>query len=220
MANILASVIVDQAEEILQDSSNTRWSSNELLAWLNQGQRVIVREKPDAYNEIVSKLLSAGLWQTLPDGAIVLIDAFCNMGTTGTTRGAPVTVVDRKWMDTSLPTWTTETASTTVKHVIYDPIRAPKRFLVYPASPGTNYIEILVASNPTAVASVSNSITLGDEYADALLDYILFRAFSRDADYVINAERAIAHYTAFMTTIGKLDQMEMLVNAKRGQGGK
>jgi hypothetical protein len=219
MANILASAIVDQAEEILQDSSNTRWTQAELLAWLNQGMRVIVKEKPDANPSVSSVLLASGLWQTLPTGGIILLDAFCNMGTTGTTRGAPVTVVDRRWMDTSLPTWTTETASTTVKHVVYDPKTTPKKFMVYPQSPGTNYLEIVVATMPTSIA-IDASITLGDEHADTLLDYILFRAFSRDADYVQNAERAIAHYQSFLTSLGKLDQMELLINAKRGQGGK
>lgn len=44
----LAQAVVDQVEVLLQDPSNTRWSTTELLNYLSEGQRLIVNYKPDA----------------------------------------------------------------------------------------------------------------------------------------------------------------------------
>jgi hypothetical protein len=44
----VAQAIVDQVEVLLQDPSNTRWSTSELLTYLSEGQRLIVNYKPDA----------------------------------------------------------------------------------------------------------------------------------------------------------------------------
>ena len=38
----VAQAIVDQVEVLLQDPSNTRWSTSELLNYLSEGQRLIV----------------------------------------------------------------------------------------------------------------------------------------------------------------------------------
>lgn len=213
-----AQSIIDQAELILMDSSNTHWGEDELLAWLNYGQKVIVREKPDANTVKEAVNLSSGIWQTLPADRLFLIDVTDNMGTDGSTRGSPITVVDRKWIDTALPTWTTEDAATTVKNVVYDPKTQPKAYAVYPQSDGTNYIEIVCSSIPSDVAAIGNNINLDDEYAEALMDYILARAFSKDADYVENAQRAQQHWSYFLMAIGKMDMNELDLNPKRGQG--
>jgi len=217
MANILASAIVNQAEEILLDSGNDKWSAAELLAWLNMGQRAIVREDPTAYTTRQAVLIASGLWQSLPTAAMLLMGVTMNMGTTGTTPGVPVTLVERKWMDAVLPTWTTTTASATTEHVIYDPAQHPTEFMVYPKGTGTGYIEIITSDRPADII-ISASILVADEYAEALLDYTLFRAFSRDADYVENAQRAIAHWQNFALVIGKLDQVGSANEAKKGQG--
>jgi hypothetical protein len=40
--------IVDRAETILQDTTNTRWPATELIDWLNAGQVEIALLKPEA----------------------------------------------------------------------------------------------------------------------------------------------------------------------------
>ena len=217
MANILASVIIDQAEQILMDSSNDKYSAADLLGWLNMGQRAIVREKPTAYPVRAAVSTTAGLWSTLPAASFLLLGVTMNMGTTGTTPGAPITLVERKWIDAVLPTWTTVTASTTTEHVIYDPDVNPLEFSVYPQATGTAKIEIITADRPADIL-ITASILIGDEYAEALLDYVLFRAFSRDADYVENSQRAIAHWQNYLMVVGKLDEKTMENVAKKGQG--
>lgn len=63
----------------------------------------------------------------------------------------------------------------------------------------------------TAQASfiVPQMISLDDIYASALLDYILYRAYSKDADLTPSApQRAVGHYQAFMQTITGKEQSE------------
>lgn len=212
--------IVNKCEILLMDESNTHWSENELLEYLNEGMRAVVREKPDANPNTASALMASGFWQSLPSGSILLLDVTHNMGITpGSTRGTPVTIVERKWLDMAIPTWTTDTASATAKHIIYDPKSNPKKFMVYPQGNGAGYIELVTAVLPTAIAIGAN-IGLGDEYADILIDYIMFRALSKNADYVKSAERAMAHYNNFLMQLGKLEQVELLTRPKWGQGGK
>jgi hypothetical protein len=218
MANILASAIIDQAEEILQDTSNDKWSAADLLGWLNMGQRAIVREKPTTYVVRTALALTSGLYTSLPAAAFLLLGVSMNLGLTpGITPGVPITLVERKWMDATLPSWTSATASATTEHVIYDPDVNPLEFSVYPQSTGTGFIEVVTANRPADILS-SASILVGDEYAEALLDYVLFRAFSRDADYVENSQRAVAHWQSFLMVVGKLDQKTLENIAKKGQG--
>lgn len=217
MANILASAIIDQAEEILQDSSNDRWDAADLLGWLNMGQRAVVREKPTTYAVRSSVALTAGLYTSLPTAAFLLLGVTMNMGVGGATPGAPITLVERKWIDAALPTWPTVAANAVTEHVIYDPDVNPLEFSVYPKATGTASIEVITANRPADIL-ISASILVGDEYAEALLDYVLFRAFSKDADYVENSQRAIAHWQNFLMVVGKLDQKTLENIAKKGQG--
>jgi hypothetical protein len=49
---------------------------------------------------------------------------------------------------------------------------------------------------------VSGNISLPDIYGNALGDYVLYRAYTKDSEYAGNAQRAVAHYTAFANALG------------------
>lgn len=203
MGTILASAIVDKAEIILRDSTNVQWTAAELLGWLNDGQRDVVVVKPDANALTATVLLAAGTRQTLGSGstagAIMLLKVIRNMGTTGTTAGNATRLVAGETLDAQRPGWHGDSPSATVKNVIFDP-RSPKQFYVYPPGTGTGYVELLYSAVPTAVASLATAISLDDTYANALLDYILYRAYM--SPYVGNLERSTAHFAAFQASLG------------------
>lgn len=209
-----AQSIIDKAEILLQDESNDRWDEADLLIWLNEGVRELTKEKPDANPVIETVQLSQGSVQSLPSTAIQLIDVNCNMGTDGTTVGDTIAVVDRKFMDVFDPSWRATAASTTVTHVIYDTKRVPKKFWVYPKSPGTNYIEIITGKLPADVA-IDAQIALDAEYDSAVMHYVLFMAHSYDAEYTGSGELAQAHYSAFLNALGMRDALEDRINPKR-----
>ena len=76
MGTIKSSTLLNKAQTILQDATETRWPITELLGWLNDGQREIVLLKPDANTSSGPESLGAGIKQTLPTGGILFIDIF------------------------------------------------------------------------------------------------------------------------------------------------
>jgi hypothetical protein len=209
MPTIVGSSILDRASIILQDTTNIRWPSDELLGWLNDGQREIVLRKPDAYTKSSSVVLTASeTKQSIPSDGIQLIDIVRNMGT-GASPGRAITRTERYILDGQRPNWNTETGSATVKHYMFDE-RNPKTFYVYPpqaVAPG--YIELVYSAAPADLATSASTLTLDDIYASALLDYVLYRAYSKDADIAPSApQRAIGHYQAFTQSVIGKEQAE------------
>lgn len=221
MPTILASAILNKVAVILQDTTNLRWPSTELLDWLNDAQREIALIKPDASVSTKSILLSAGTKQNLGSGttgdAIMLLKVIRNMGTSGTTAGNAIRAVSGEILDAQQPAWHTTTATTSVTHIIYDP-RNPKQFYVYPPNTGTGYVEVMYSSTPATVASTSSTITVDDVFANAMVDYILYRAYSKDVEYAGNAERALKHYQAFANSLGANSNNIVQTNTNLEQG--
>ena len=90
---------MDEAENLLQDSSNVRWTETELLQGVNTGCIAVCSFKPDAYVVSESVALVEGIVQSLPVSGHFLQDVICNMGTDGSTFGKAVTLIDRKILD-------------------------------------------------------------------------------------------------------------------------
>jgi len=202
MAIAVNDIVANVRDVLLDtDSDNYRWSSDELIGFLNEGSKMVVINKSDANTVFATVQLSSGTEQDLPTGGIQLIDVVCNMGTTGTTPGRTCPIVDKRKIDTSTPTWHSDTAAIVVKNVVYDKNQKNK-FYVYPQSNGTNYIRIVHSAIPTIV-SAGDNIVISDVYETALFDWILFRAFLKDSDISPSAaQRASFHLSSFSTAVG------------------
>ena len=223
MGLILASTIATRAGVLLQDVNNDRWTLSEHLTAINDGQQAICLLKPDAYIVNVSYQLAAGTKQNIPDGTadykdpddctieagIQLIDVVRNMGTTGTVPGNVITLVDMEQLDISFPGWHVETADATVVHYMFRETD-PKRFYVYPQQPAASmgWIEIVMGAQPPNIALIGDPIVLDDIYFLPLLDYVMFRAFMRDADFAANAELAKLYYGNFISALVGKDTRE------------
>jgi len=214
MSTITAQEIVDRAGVILQDTTNVRWPEPELLDWLNDGQREIVLLNPSAHADNESVQLDAGTKQSFDSLAsnnnnsgtnigagIRLIDVVRNMGTDGATEGRTCTVIERKILDYQRPDWHKDPTSAEATHFMHDE-RDPKTFYVFPPQPSATpgYVEVLYSSAPAAV-QLADTIALDDVYANALLDYVLYRAYSKDADFG-SVDMAQARYQSFTASIG------------------
>jgi hypothetical protein len=197
MPTILASDIIGKAAILLQDTTNVRWPQAELLGWLNDGQREIVVARPDQTAKYATISMVAGTRQSLPTDGSELLRVTRNMGTSGTVPGTAVRKVPHDLLDSQLPGWHSSAPAATIKHYTYEP-RAPRSFYVYPPSDGTSQLEILYACPPTAIATVGGLITIDDIYANALLDYVAFRAYSKDLEEAGNSERAALHRKMFV----------------------
>lgn len=201
---ILVSTLMTRLDDVLHDVGGVRWPNTERLRWLNDGQREIVMNKPNAGSVIGNITLAAGTKQSLPAGGIQLLDVIRNMGT-GSTPGRTISFVDRKDMDRQLPDWHSSTANVTVKHYMFDD-RSPSNFYTYPPVPASPVVKVeAVYSVAPTDCTANGNINLADIYANALQDYVLYRCFTKDAEVPGQAARAVAHYQSFAMAIGIKD---------------
>ena len=208
--------IVRRAEKILNDEGAVRWTRLELQDWINDAYKEIVLLRPDANSQTATVTLAAGTRQKLSDAgtinlptALRVLDVIRNMAATSNKRA--VRFVDRRVLDDQLSGWHAETQSVNVVHWMFD-IRTPKEFLVYPPATALAQIELAYSSVPTAHALGASAldpagndatvINLDDIYANVILDYLLYRAYSKDAEYAANGQRAINHINSFNASLG------------------
>jgi hypothetical protein len=194
MPSIVTDDIIRDVSIILQDAINTRWTKSELLGWLNGGQREIAIHKPNVCVKNVEVTLVAGTKQAAPVDCNSIIDIPRN------TQGYAIRITNRDSLDAQMPDWHLQSkASSRVMNYCYSDDN-PKIFYVYPASPGGNKVDISYCSNPATVA-LGDAIAISDIYASALLDYIAYRAYSKDSEYAQNAQSAKNHYQAFLLAV-------------------
>lgn len=214
---VLASDIITRAQTIVQDTTGVRWPSSELLQWLNDGQREVVNIKPSAtaFNTVVN--LQPGTLQQIGAGNLSLLRVIRNLKTPVTTprigtravRMVSLAVMDAQnphWHDPAVFPYTKE-----VKHCCFDDVD-PTTFYVFPGNDGSGAMEVTMSRMPDDITAANLPITLPDIYRNPLLDYVLFRAYLKDADQVANAERSANHYQLFAGSIAAKVTNESTVN--------
>lgn len=193
--------IIERAQAQLQDAAGVRWPATELLGWLNDGQREVVILKPNSHVKNIAVRLASGTKQSLPTDGVQLIDVVRNMGADGNTPGRAIRIVMREILDAQVPNWHIATAAVEVKHYVYS-LLDPKNFYVYPPQPAANqgYVEMVYGAAP-ADATLNGPITLDDIYQNVLVDYILYRAYSKDTEYAADQNRAATHQNAYIAAL-------------------
>ena len=200
-----AKTIIDKASVLLDDLKATHWPDSERLGWLNDGQLEMSILVPNSNTATVSKQLVAGAKQAAPSDSIRIIEFIRNMGADGVTPGNAIRQIERKALDRYLPNWSNDTPATAVVHVMYDAEDSNSVFYVWPPQTSVpQYIELIYSQIPAQIPNyeIGTKITVADYYANALLDYILYRALSKDSEYGNQDARAVAHYTMFANAIG------------------
>lgn len=201
MPTLQAKHTLDRAKLILQDTTGIRWATPELLGWFNDGQREVVIILPSANALTVPHILVAGTKQSIPADGNQLIKVVRNMGGDGNMPGRVVRKVPEEQLDATLPDWHMATPAASTLHYCFDE-RVPKTFYVYPPAIASQRLEIAYSASPAELAAETDIQVLDDVYANALLDYVLYRAYSKDAESTANAARAVAHRQAFEGALG------------------
>lgn len=197
MANVQVDDVLIRLRDLLLDADDVRWPLEEKLRYIADGVREVAFFKPDACAKTAVVQLVAGVRQTLPDDASSLLDVVRNMGTNRSTPGLAPRSVDRSALDAHVPGWHKSPPSQEVRHFMFDP-QDQKVFLVWPPQPDTNpgSLELVYAAVPAA-ASVGASLPLDSVWLPALLNYVMYRCWSKDAEHAANAQLAVAYYQAF-----------------------
>ena len=205
--SIAAQAIIRRVVETLQDTTSIRWPVAELVRYLNDGQREIIVHRPDAMVTNASLALIAGTKQSLPANGAKLIDVVRNSA--GNKRA--IRMCAREILDAQSPGWHNLSGVTEIVHFMFDP-RDPKVFYVYPpAAVSGAAVDLVYSALPTDIAepaagtdfaAVSGNISVPDIYSNALQDYVLYRAYTKDSQYAGNEARAQARYAAFANALG------------------
>lgn len=211
--------LLSRVQDILQDTTSVRWPEAELLRYINDGQREIVNYRPESSSKTANVQLVTGTKQTLPTEGLRLIKVTRNMSDAsgGASGKRAVRIVNVDILNTQEPDWNDPTVSgdaahsTVVKHYIFDE-DDPKNFYVYPGVAGNAYVEIVYSKSPTDLSSGSSTIDIDDIYANAIVDYVLFRAYQKDSEYAGNAQRSQTHYQLFVNCIAQGMQAQELLS--------
>ena len=210
MATVTAQNIISKVRIILQDPDAVRWDNDELLGWLNDAQREIVLLKPDANSKAQDLPLSVSgeTRFSIADEGISLIDIVRNK--TGNKRA--IRQINREVLDAQKQEWHNDSPSGEIKYFIFDD-RNPRSFLVFPPSNGAAVVETVISKSPSAIG-LTDVIELDDIYANVIADYVLYRAYSKDAEYAANGQRAMAAYASFAQSLGLKAQAETLAEPR------
>ncbi len=195
--------ITAKAAQTLQDEGKVHWTAAELVSHLNDGQREATLLMPSVSVENSAVMLAPSVTkQALPEGGFVLLDVTRNMGADGNTPGSVIRVCDKAQLDSARPDWHSDANSRgRIEGYVYDQ-NDPKTYYVFPKAPSTNWHVQLVRSVAPAQVESGDDIGLDDLYANALLHYILYRAYAKDAEVAQNAALANSYNQLFRTALG------------------
>lgn len=220
--------VMRSASITLQDSGTVRWIPTELLGYLNDGIREIVARKPNATTKTVTLTMAAGTLQELPEEYTILSDVTRNLTlghgeAGGPVGGGAVRPIERTILDAQIPGWQDATVMPFAKkvvHVIYDPTDL-RHFYVAPGNDGTGKVEAVVGFMPDPIATPANvlvvdeftgEVPVPDLYRNALVDFVLHRAFAKDGASAGAAQRSVAHLEKFTAALSSIGQAEAAVS--------
>lgn len=221
MATVTVDTILKRCNTLLNDKVWARWPKQELLDYYNDAVRAIVLLRPDANTVDLEFSCVAGTKQALPSDALRLIDVVRNA------NGRVIRFINRSALDDNYPDWHTGNTASYADSFTYDD-RDPKVFYLWPGVAANVVVSLVYSVAPQAKAlnSVENTMSpaiadLDDIYINPIIDFILYRAYSKDAEYVANSNRAAGHYQAFSQQLGdktSTDNSMAQIQASRSPG--
>lgn len=197
MATFTGTQIVARARFLSQDTDPAKYrdSDPDMLAWLNEATRALCELVPAESLSTEDLVLVAGAKQTIPARATALVDVVRNVD------GNAVTPTSRELLDVFTPGWQTMANASSIVHYIPS-AKNPKVFHTYPPATAGVELEVVLAVPPAEMAALTETIKVNDTYAAALINYVLFRLYSKDAEDAANAALAKGYYDAFRAASG------------------
>ncbi|OBU29321.1 hypothetical protein C0Z01_00505 [Photobacterium kishitanii] len=181
---ISVNTLLTQAATVLVDPLFVRWTKPELLYYLNEALSAVITYKPSAVVaraniEVVRNPVS------LPDDAHMLL----SIEQIGAVRGpfTPIETLDRFY-----PDWRTSQGQPKCWTKATDELTW---FWLYPAPDKPTLIKVQYSQLLTATEG--SDLRMAIIYSGMLLDFMLYRAFSKDAENASEAQKAATHYQTF-----------------------
>ncbi len=206
MSEIQSNEIIIKVNNLLNDPSFIRWTKQELLDYLNDGQRAVVIRRPDAFVEDEDEFVCvAGTKQKLPANALRLIDVPRNF------NGRAIRGPYDKNNLTNYPNWYSGANADEAELYVYDE-RNPHVFYLYQGVKAGVKVNVVYSKAPPVISIASNDtgalIALDDIYANAIAEWMMYRCYMKDAEYASDPNKSAAHLSAFRAQLGDKSQAD------------
>ena len=181
--------VIDEVRRVIHDEviASYRWTDAELIDYANAGVRQTVIFVPDANTiETIEDLLTSRVArQSLPAGGIQFIKVARNYADDGTTPQGPLRVVEKDALDTFEPTWEYVSAKADganyFEHYCHDARETDVYYLYPPPVEDNKQIALVYSAVPTIMTVVGDTIPLADEYINAIVQYMTYRALTKES---------------------------------------
>ena len=201
--------LIDEVRETIHDAVATfRWADAELIDYCNAGirQTVVLVPEANAVETIHDTGTPLVARQVLPSGGIKFIKAARNYADNGTTQQGPIRSAEKDALDTYEPDWefvtTKADGANYFDHYAHDP-REPKVFYLYPAPAAVNkMLAIVFSAVPTAHTAVGDTFSLDDEYINAVIQYMVFRALTKESRDTMPVQFRQEMWSNYLTALG------------------
>lgn len=204
MATTLKSVL-ENVVGMLEDDGLTTWTAQDLVRYVNDGQKDMVTRRPDLFTHSTDHALVAGWRQRIPADGIKLIDVHAN----AVDAHRACTQAKRSMLDAQLPRWRALAPVREVDHFMFDE-RDPAAFDVFPPAAVGAGLSIDYVRRPAAMAvpsagakldDITGDVSVPDEMSVALQHYVAFRCFAEGGEDG-NAQAAKNHISIYADTLG------------------
>lgn len=186
--------IVSDVTKLLHDAGNIRWTTPDIISWINAGQRAVVRRIPAAFARTKIIELDEGTLQAIPSDGIAFIKAIVNVSAADKALSAP-RFIPHMMLDVEDPNWHAADTNKITKTYTFTP-EVPHEFWVSPPQPASaGRLRIQYSASPPLAVNGGDT-AIDSIYDNALINYSLYRAFDRDSEDA-NDVRAQRAFTAF-----------------------
>ena len=207
--------LFDRVRDITQDLSGVRWSDDELMRWVNDGQRAVANLVPGATAKGQDFDVSAGSRQVLTDDSD-FTDAERLLSVVGNAAGdyGPIRLVEREALDNNKPDWrkpvtvSQATGSRGFENYVFD-ADDPLAFYLYPAPIAaiTSAVHVIYSAKPSELSAKTAALSIRDVYANAVIDYMLHRVFAKQATYNARNEGLSQRYFGQFQAVSQLHEV-------------
>lgn len=197
---LTAQHVINRVRAVVNDTTAVRWLDAELLAWVNDGRRELAAYLPGVFSQTANVLhtLAAGCYQTLAfTNAFAITSVTHNVNSDGS-AGEAIRQTSRDTLDTYKAGWLADEGSS-VQNWVPDIIN-PIGFFVYPAVVGGKVL-VVARVTPAELATVSEVALPFDQYLVPLVNYVLHRAYAKDAEVAQNANLSAAYLQLFSAAV-------------------
>lgn len=197
--------IVDRVAFVTKDPTFTRHTLAEILLWTQDAIDQVASLHPRAAAIPVTLTLAEGSRQDLraidPNRVWMRIyEITCNV-VSNKPVGGTVRQIMRSSLDNAVRNWRATAPAAEVKEYAIDE-RDPFSFDVYPPVVAGTKVLALAAVKPAPFEDEDSMFPLAPGYDIPVVDYVLFRLFSKDANDPTYAGRASGHLQAFNLAMG------------------